>query len=118
MIVIDPAQFQQVALNLIINAAEAMEDGGTLSVSTRFEPENDSLAVMISDTGYGIPEENFEKLFDPFFTTKEVGHGTGLGLAISYGIIKEHGGRIDVESEVGQGTTFTVHLPLDGEEKA
>ena len=118
MIVIDPAQFQQVALNLIINAAEAMEDGGTLSVSTRFEPENDSLAVMISDTGYGISEENFEKLFDPFFTTKEVGHGTGLGLAISYGIIKEHGGRIDVESEVGQGTTFTVHLPLDGEEKA
>jgi two-component system NtrC family sensor kinase len=118
MIVIDPAQFQQVALNLIINAAEAMEDGGTLSVSTRFEPENDSLAVMISDTGYGIPEENFEKLFDPFFTTKDVGHGTGLGLAISYGIIKEHGGRIDVESEVGQGTTFTVHLPLDGEEKA
>jgi hypothetical protein len=68
--------------------------------------------VRISDTGHGIRAEDIEKLFDPFFTTKEVGHGTGLGLAISFGIIKEHGGTISVESEIGKGTTFLVRLPV------
>jgi signal transduction histidine kinase len=70
------------------------------------------VTVKISDTGKGIPEENLNKLFDPFFTTKEVGKGTGLGLSISHGIIEKHHGRIEVDSKVGEGTTFTVILPV------
>lgn len=116
-IILDPSQLQQVFLNLIINAAEAMEDGGELTISTRHIPSEHAVAISVTDTGYGIPEDNMDKLFDPFFTTKEVGHGTGLGLAISYGIVREHGGTIDVDSEVGKGTTFTVHLPLQIEEE-
>jgi signal transduction histidine kinase len=107
---------QQVFLNMIVNAAEAMEDGGTITTGTRSNSTENYIVINITDTGQGIPEENFDKLFDPFFTTKEVGHGTGLGLAISYGIIKEHGGEIFVESELGKGTTFLIRLPLEKEE--
>lgn len=117
-LVVDPSQIQQVVLNLIINAAEAMDEEGRLVVSTHYEPQHEIVTFMVKDNGCGIPEENLEKLFDPFFTTKEVGHGTGLGLAISYGIVKEHGGTIEVHSQVGQGTTFSVHLPLQHEDEA
>ena len=115
-VVVDPSQMQQVFLNMIINAAEAMEDGGELTLDTRLNSTENFIEISITDTGHGIPEENFDKLFDPFFTTKEVGHGTGLGLAISYGIIKEHGGEISVESKVGEGSTFLLRLPLGKEE--
>ncbi|MBM3696652.1 MAG: HAMP domain-containing protein, partial [Actinobacteria bacterium] len=113
--VVDPAQMQQVFMNLIINAAEAMGGTGRLTVVTRFDLDREMVRIVLSDTGHGIPEEELGRIFDPFFSTKEVGHGTGLGLAISYGIVKEHGGAITVESEVGVGTTFTIELPL-GEE--
>jgi hypothetical protein len=107
---------QQVFLNMIINAAEAMEEGGELTIQTKLDPIGDFIWIEISDTGHGIPEEHFDKLFDPFFTTKEVGHGTGLGLAISYGIVKEHKGTINVESTLGKGTTFIIRLPIRSEE--
>jgi two-component system NtrC family sensor kinase len=88
---------------------------GRLTVKTRFDLERETIQIAFSDTGHGIDEENLARIFDPFFTTKEVGHGTGLGLAISFGIVKEHGGNITVESQVGAGTTFAIELPL-GEE--
>ena len=116
MVVVDPSQMQQVFLNLIINAAEAMEEGGKLTLYTSSNTTENSIEISITDTGDGIPEEYLDKLFDPFFTTKEVGHGTGLGLAISYGIIKEHGGEISVESKVGEGSNFLIRLPLEKEE--
>ena len=116
--VIDPAQMQQVFMNMIINAAEAMDGVGRLTVATRFDEGRGVVRACFRDTGHGISEENMGRIFDPFFTTKEVGHGTGLGLAISFGIVKEHGGTITVESEEGAGTTFTIELPVqavDGE---
>jgi len=116
-VVVDPSQMQQVFMNMIINAAEAMEDSGRLDLATRFDPAEELFEIEFKDTGQGIPEENMEKLFDPFFTTKEVGHGTGLGLAISYGIIKEHKGTISVKTEVGQGTTFLIRLPMKAVEE-
>jgi two-component system NtrC family sensor kinase len=111
----DPSQIQQVFMNLIINAAEAMNGAGKLTLTTRHVPAENAVEVDFADTGHGISEEDLDKLFSPFFTTKEVGHGTGLGLAISYGIIKEHKGTISVESEVGKGTMFTIHLPIASE---
>jgi two-component system NtrC family sensor kinase len=89
-----------------------MPDGGKLTIST--EREDSYVVVTISDTGVGIAEEHLPKIFDPFFTTKEVGEGTGLGLSICHGIVKEHGGSIEVESEVGKGSTFRVKLPVGG----
>lgn len=117
MIVIDPSQIERVFMNIIINAAEAMDGVGKLTLSTRFEPSDQLVELKFSDTGQGISEENMDKIFDPFFTTKDVGHGTGLGLAISYGIVKGHQGTISVDSEVGKGTTFTVHLPVNIKEE-
>ncbi len=110
--VMDPAQMQQVFMNLIINAAEAMDGVGRLTVTTRLDAERRVIQAGFRDTGHGIGEENIGRIFDPFFTTKEVGHGTGLGLAISFGIVREHGGTITVESEQGHGTAFTIELPL------
>jgi len=111
-IVIDPSQVQRVFINMIVNAAEAMNGNGQLSISTKRDLAKDCIEITFSDSGTGISEENLEKIFDPFFTTKETGHGVGLGLAISYGIIKEHGGTVSVESEVGKGTTFIIRLPI------
>ncbi len=111
-IFVDASQMQQVFMNMIINAAEAMEGGGRLTLATRLDPVEESIDVSFIDTGHGIREEDMKRLFDPFFTTREVGHGTGLGLAISYGIVKEHQGTISVESVVGTGTTFVVSLPM------
>jgi PAS domain S-box-containing protein len=106
----DSGQIKQVFLNLITNAAQAMPKGGTLSLHT-FRL-GDEAAISVSDTGQGIPPEIQDRIFEPFFTTKPVGEGTGLGLAVSFGIVQEHGGRISVESRVGQGSTFTVWLPI------
>src|SRR5688572_6968787 len=108
-----PSQVNQVLLNLVTNAAQAMgEARGLVTVSTRREGA-DFVAIAVADNGRGIPAENLARIFDPFFTTKEVGKGTGLGLTIAYKIVNAHGGRIDVRSEVGVGSTFTVVLPVN-----
>ena len=117
LISIDPSQMQQVFMNMIINAAEAMDGEGRLTLETRLDPVDNCVDVIFTDTGHGIKEEDMQSLFDPFFTTKEVGHGTGLGLAISYGIVRKHRGTITVDSEVGKGTTFFISLPVTAEEK-
>ncbi|MFA7006954.1 MAG: ATP-binding protein [Verrucomicrobiia bacterium] len=118
LVIVDPSLIQQVFMNLIINAAEAMDGKGRLSLTTRLEPDGECVEIVFADSGHGISEENLERIFDPFFTTKEVGHGTGLGLAISFGIVKEHEGTIAVESEMGKGATFTVRLPARDLNKA
>jgi two-component system NtrC family sensor kinase len=107
----DPAQLKEVFINLMTNAAEAMEGGGSLTVTTG-PAEEGMISVVFADMGCGIPDENLSKIYTPFFTTKPIGKGTGLGLAIVYGIIKMHRGQIYVESEVGVGSTFTVTLPI------
>ncbi len=111
---------QQVFTNIIINALHAMSDGGNLIVSTRHSGELGEFAgvveISITDSGCGIPSEIQKNIFEPFFTTKPVGKGTGLGLSVSYGIIKEHGGEIKVESVEDCGTTFTIILPLEKSE--
>jgi two-component system NtrC family sensor kinase len=106
----DPHQLRQVFLNLMNNAAEAMPDGGRLTLRTARGPAKGWITVQVQDTGTGISEENMKKIFTPFFTTKPIGKGTGLGLAIIYGIVKMHRGQINVQSEVGKGTTFTLTL--------
>ncbi len=108
----DGAQLQQVFINMIINAAEAMKGNGALTIKSSLEQDKQYLAIEFTDTGHGIREEDKKRLFEPFFTTKEVGKGTGLGLAISYGIIQKHNGAIIVSSQVGKGTTFKVRLPV------
>ena len=113
----DFQKLQQVFLNLFINAIHAMPEGGLIHVDAHAIPGN-FVRVDISDTGTGIPPEKIEKIFDPFFTTKEVGKGTGLGLSIVYGIIKKHGGYIEVESQMQIGTTFSVFLPYISESEA
>jgi len=105
-----PDQLNQVFLNILVNAAHAMEGTGKITIATR--RDGDSVILTFADTGKGISPENLPKIFDPGFTTKGVGVGSGLGLPICYKIIKEHGGRIDVRSELGRGTTLTVRLPI------
>lgn len=107
----DTLQIEQVIVNLITNAVQAMADGGTVRI-TLGEAEG-AVAVAVQDTGVGIPEEYLPRIFDPFFTTKPEGEGTGLGLSVSFGIVSHHGGRIKAESRVGEGTTFTILLPVD-----
>ena len=107
-----PSELNQVFMNLLVNAGQAIEDRGEIAIKTGLD--NGHIVVKISDTGSGIPPENLSKLFEPFFTTKPVGQGTGLGLAICHGIIQKHQGTIDVESEVGKGTTFTIKIPASG----
>jgi signal transduction histidine kinase len=106
-------QLNQVWMNLLINAAQAVDDQGEVTISTKLDGQ--SVTIMITDNGSGIPEDELTRIFDPFFTTKPVGEGTGLGLSISYGIIVRHGGTIAVVSEVGKGTTFTVRIPVHTE---
>ena len=105
----DRDQMGQVVLNLVMNAIQAMPNGGTLEVS--LESKGSQVTLSVTDTGCGIPKENILKLFTPFFTTKEVGEGTGLGLTVTHGIIQEHDGAIFVKSELGKGATFTIVLP-------
>ena len=119
---VDADLIKQVLMNILVNAQQAIEEHGKITVrsrlcSTRKAPGrcNDTLPavqISISDTGCGIPEANLQRIFDPFFTSKEVGKGTGLGLSVSYGIVRAHGGEIDVESTVGEGSTFRVCLPV------
>jgi two-component system, NtrC family, sensor kinase len=109
----DPNRLNQILVNLIINAADAMEGKGVLTLRTYQLPAEKKVVLEVSDTGAGIPPENIPKIFEPFFTTKEVGKGTGLGLSTVYGIVQEHGGTIEVNSVVGQGTTFILRFPLE-----
>jgi two-component system NtrC family sensor kinase len=105
-----PSRLNQVFMNLLVNAAQAIADHGKITISTRCR--DGEVEIAIADTGQGIPADILPKVFDPFFTTKPVGKGTGLGLAVSYGIIRNHGGQIDVASQPGVGTTFTIRLPI------
>ena len=105
-----PSQLNQVFLNLLVNAAQAIEQRGTITLRTR--RDGDHVAISVCDTGSGIPPELMDRIFDPFFTTKPVGKGTGLGLSVTYGIVEKHGGRIEVDSVPGQGSTFTIRLPV------
>ena len=115
----DRNQFQSVLLNVLINALDATKPGDSITLSTSNsavvnESGQQGIEISIADTGCGIPPEHMNKLFDPFFTTKEVGHGTGLGLSVTLGIVQRHGGTIQVTSEVGKGSTFTIWVPLEG----
>jgi len=110
----DANRLQQCFLNLLFNAIEALPDGGDLTVATLADHENKKAVVQVNDSGYGIPERHLDHVFDPFFTTKEAGEGTGLGLSIVYGVVKNHGGSIEVQSEEGQGTSFVLSFPREG----
>lgn len=114
VIYVDPQQLDHVFMNLIINAAQAMDGRGTLTLRTCYLADDESVEIRVCDTGQGIEEDIRSRIFEPFFTTKEVGVGTGLGLSMVYGIVERHGGSVQVESEVGEGTTFTVRLPMGG----
>ena len=107
----DEKKIKQVLINLVMNARHAVETEGTISLATRYDAVRGEVAIAVADTGYGIERKNLPRIFDPFFTTKPTGEGTGLGLSVSYGIIKNHGGDIEVESAPGNGTTFTIRLP-------
>jgi two-component system NtrC family sensor kinase len=108
----DRSQFQQVFMNLLMNAVQAMNERGTLSIVTRRDASRENIEIAISDTGCGIPQGQINRIFDPFFTTKASGQGTGLGLSIAYGIVTTHGGTITVQSETGKGSTFTIRIPI------
>ncbi len=108
----DPAQMEQVFLALIMNAIDAMPRGGNLWIKTRLSDDESEIKIQVRDDGAGIAPDVLPQIFEPFLTTKESGHGVGLGLAISRGIVERHNGRIEVESELGRGTTFTVSLPV------
>ncbi|MBL8814354.1 MAG: HAMP domain-containing protein [Planctomycetaceae bacterium] len=117
---IDASQIQQVLTNIVMNAIQAMPGGGQITISTTMTNEQSETAqdrsmacIRVTDTGPGIPEETLQQIFDPFFTTKDVGEGTGLGLSIALGIVQEHGGHIEAESQPGNGTTFRIYLPTE-----
>ena len=116
---VDAALLQQVLTNVLMNAIQAMPDGGVIQVqvnSTTRKQESDDrqlACITVSDAGMGISDEDLPHIFEPFFTTKDLGQGTGLGLSIAHGIILEHGGWIDVRSKVGHGTTFEILLPME-----
>ncbi|MFC1639732.1 sensor histidine kinase, partial [Gemmatimonadota bacterium] len=107
----DRQQLTQVFLNIVLNALHAMPDGGTLDISARNTKERNFVLVEFADSGVGIPEHQINNIFDPFFSTKPDAKGTGLGLSVSLGIIRQHGGDINVESQVNAGTKFTITLP-------
>lgn len=106
-----PQEIEQALLALLINAVEAMPDGGTLTVDAHNHPDKETVEIAVGDTGVGIAEEDLSHLFEPFFTTKKDGKGTGLGLSVVFGIVDRHGGTVDVKSAVGKGTTILVTLP-------
>jgi len=106
-----PSQINQVFMNLIVNASQAIQANGIITVRTGYA--DDWVWVEVGDNGAGIAPDILTRIFDPFFTTKPVGKGTGLGLSLSYNIVTKHGGRIEVASELGKGTRFTVHLPVN-----
>jgi two-component system, NtrC family, sensor kinase len=110
----DPAQLEQVLLALVMNSIDAMPRGGNLWIRAHVLPDSEEIEIQVRDDGSGIPPEILPHIFEPFLTTKESGRGVGLGLAISHSIVERHHGRIEVQSEVGRGTTFTITLPIDG----
>jgi signal transduction histidine kinase len=125
----DKEKLSQAIINLLNNGCDAIGTDGTITISTSFNQKNDEVVISVADTGCGIPRENIDKIFDPFFTTKGVGKGTGLGLSVTFGIIKEHGGRIEVQSPPrspsvtepgaqeqegsGRGSVFIIYLPVE-----
>ncbi len=111
-VVADKSELEEVFMNILMNAVQAMQERGTITITTRHSTPDKSVEVLISDTGCGVPPDRIDQIFDPFFTTKESGQGTGLGLSIAYGIITSHRGNISVESEVGKGSTFKIRLPI------
>jgi len=113
MILMDREQMKQVALNLLLNAVQAMPGGGTLTLKGQNSKDGQWITISIQDSGVGIPDEDMNKLFDPFFSTKE--GGIGLGLSIAHRIIDQHRGKIEVESDPGKGTLFTIWLPVRNE---
>jgi two-component system NtrC family sensor kinase len=106
----DPAHMKQVFLNLLINASEAMEEGGTLTIRSDYHPDTDTVTMSVRDTGIGIEEKDLARIFDPFFSTKK--KGTGLGLSVVNGIVTRHRGKVDIDSTPGKGTDFRVSLPV------
>ena len=116
LVLCHPGKINQVFLNLLVNAIQACARGGVVVARTRAEPAG-GVAVEVQDNGCGISPEHRSRLFEPFFTTKPVGQGTGLGLSVSFGIVRDHGGVIEVDSEVGRGSTFRVRLPLKPEDR-
>jgi signal transduction histidine kinase len=114
-IVLDEKKIKQVFINLIMNAKHAVGETGSIKLSSEFDSSAGQIIVKISDTGHGIEKKHLPRIFDPFFTTKPIGEGTGLGLSVSYGIIKNHGGDILVETRPDKGSTFTVVLPVVSE---
>jgi signal transduction histidine kinase len=112
-IYVDAQKLQEVLLNLLLNASQAMpNEVGRITVTAAEDKRAKEVEIMIKDSGCGIPDENLPHIFDPFFSTKEVGYGTGLGLSVAHGIIEQHNGTLSVESRVGEGTVFTIRLPL------
>ena len=109
---LDAKKIKQVVINLLMNAKHAIDGKGDIKITTGLNRDADHLLVKVTDNGHGIEINNLSRIFDPFFTTKPTGEGTGLGLSVSYGIIKNHGGDIAVESEIGKGSTFTMTLPV------
>lgn len=121
---IDEDLIRQVIMNILVNAQHAIEDEGSITIRTRFRPEYKGsipgvgpvpmVEITITDTGCGIPGGDLQRIFDPFFTTKGVGKGTGLGLSVSHGTVEAHGGAIEVDSVVGEGSEFRIYLPIAG----
>ncbi len=118
LVLCDAAQIEQVILALVMNALDAMPQGGNLWLTTSFSHEHSQIRVVVRDDGSGIPPEILPRIFEPFLTTKETGRGVGLGLAISHSILERHNGNIEVQSEPGRGTTFTLTLPWDAAKEA
>ena len=112
----DFGQLRQVFVNLILNACDAMPNGGTLAVTSKTVDEGRSVEIAVADTGTGIAPEHLSRIFDPFFTTKQM--GTGLGLSVVYGVVEKHGGSMKAQSRLGEGTTMTMRLPLAGKAAA
>ena len=110
-LLIDPGQMEQVFVNILVNASQAMEDGGRITIWTGLDVDGESVIIRVEDTGRGIPRDDLDRIFDPFFSTKG-SSGTGLGLSVSYGIIEGHGGTIEVNSREGEGTVFTITIPV------
>src|SRR5215472_15072684 len=116
LVVCDGAQIEQVVLALMMNAIDALSQGGNLWLTTKFIRQDSQVVILVRDDGSGIPPDILPRIFEPFLTTKETGRGVGLGLAISHSILDRHNGNIEVQSEPGRGTTFTVTLPWDEDE--
>ena len=110
---LDKGQVEQAFINILVNAIDAMSDGGILTVDSGLAADGKGIEVRFTDTGCGIAAEDIGRVFDPFFTTKNASKGTGLGLAVTYGIVTRHGGSIEVQSRPGAGSTFTIKLPAD-----